>query len=227
MLRSNQLIGFGGRRRSTATWSTDGLLMLWDIGDSGSYPGSGTSITDLSAASVDGTITGTVAYDLSNGGRLYFNGSSNYATTASDPIDETASWTIHMLMSVDDTGIRAFLGTTTAASGGLEFRTTGGNLQIGRMNTAFTTMGAIPTATIVLVTLTKSGNDYVYYVNGSSVGTATVSYPYTATTGHRVFNRGDTAEQGKGYFGLIALYSRAMDATEIADHYALVSSRVD
>ncbi len=57
---------------------TDGLVLHLDAGDSASYPGSGTTWTDLSGNGNNGTLVNGVGYTSSNGGALTFDGSSDY-----------------------------------------------------------------------------------------------------------------------------------------------------
>ena len=53
---------------------TDGLVLCLDAGNTKSYPGSGTTWTDLSGNGNNGTLVNGVGYDNSNGGRLIFDG---------------------------------------------------------------------------------------------------------------------------------------------------------
>lgn len=57
---------------------TTGLVLNLDAGDSASYPGSGTTWTDLSGNSRTGTLINGVGYSSSNGGYLTFNGSNQH-----------------------------------------------------------------------------------------------------------------------------------------------------
>jgi hypothetical protein len=53
---------------------TNNLLFHYDPGNTLSYPGSGTSLTDLSSNAYGGTLTGGVTYSSSNGGIFTFDG---------------------------------------------------------------------------------------------------------------------------------------------------------
>ena len=57
---------------------TDGLIMHWDAADKNSYPGSGTTIYDLSGNGHNGTLYNGVGYSTANGGVLVFDGSNDY-----------------------------------------------------------------------------------------------------------------------------------------------------
>ena len=59
---------------------TDGLLLNLDAGDPRSYPGSGTTWTDLSGNGNNGTLTNGPTYSNANGGSIVFDGSNDYVT---------------------------------------------------------------------------------------------------------------------------------------------------
>jgi len=60
---------------------TDGLVLCLDAGNTKSYPGSGTTWTDLSANGNNGTLTNGPTYSGSNGGSIVFDGSNDYVST--------------------------------------------------------------------------------------------------------------------------------------------------
>jgi|11BtaG_2_1085332.scaffolds.fasta_scaffold07711_3 hypothetical protein len=63
---------------------TDGLVLCLDAGDGKSYSGSGTTWTDRSGNSNNGTLLGGPVYSTDNGGTLTFDGSeSDYVTIGS------------------------------------------------------------------------------------------------------------------------------------------------
>ena len=59
---------------------TDGLVLCLDAGNPKSYPGSGTTWTDLSGNGNNGTLVNGVGYDSDNGGSLSFDGVNDYVT---------------------------------------------------------------------------------------------------------------------------------------------------
>lgn len=56
---------------------TDNLIANWDWGDSDSYPGTGTTVTDI-ADDYDGTLVNGPAYQSSDGGWMDFDGVNDY-----------------------------------------------------------------------------------------------------------------------------------------------------
>jgi hypothetical protein len=57
---------------------TQNLVLCLDAGNSKSYPGSGTTWTDLSGNGNNGTLTNGPTYSSSNGGSLVFDGTNDY-----------------------------------------------------------------------------------------------------------------------------------------------------
>ena len=54
------------------------LLLYWDASNPNSYPGTGTTIYDLSGNNNNGTLVNGVAYDSTAGGVLVFDGNDDY-----------------------------------------------------------------------------------------------------------------------------------------------------
>ena len=59
---------------------TDGLVLALDAGNVKSYPGSGTTWTDLSGRGNTGTLTNGPTYSSANGGSLVFDGVDDYVS---------------------------------------------------------------------------------------------------------------------------------------------------
>jgi len=57
----------------------NGLILCLDAGNTKSYPGSGTTWTDLSGNGNNGTLTNGPTFNSSNGGSIVFDGSNDYA----------------------------------------------------------------------------------------------------------------------------------------------------
>ena len=70
---------------STKVVVQDGLVLNFDAGASTSYPGSGTSWTDLSGNGNNGTLVNGVGFDSDYGGSLSFDGSNQYISLGGAP----------------------------------------------------------------------------------------------------------------------------------------------
>jgi hypothetical protein len=61
---------------------TNGLVLMWDAADANSYPGSGTTIYDLSGNGNHGTLYNGVGFSTENGGVLTFDGTNDSVLSA-------------------------------------------------------------------------------------------------------------------------------------------------
>jgi hypothetical protein len=76
-----------------------GLVLCLDAGNTKSYPGSGTTWTDLSGNGNTGTLVNGPTYSSANGGSIVFDGSNdyiqtnfNYSLTSSNTEFTCAAW---------------------------------------------------------------------------------------------------------------------------------------
>ena len=63
---------------------TDGLILALDAGNTKSYPGSGTTWSDLSGQSNNGTLVNGPTYSSADGGSIVFDGSNDYVDFGSN-----------------------------------------------------------------------------------------------------------------------------------------------
>jgi hypothetical protein len=63
---------------------TNGLVLALDAASRNSYPGSGTTWTDLSGNNLTGSLINTPTYSSENGGSLSFNGTNQYINVGSN-----------------------------------------------------------------------------------------------------------------------------------------------
>jgi hypothetical protein len=73
---------------------TSGLLLNLDAGNTASYPGTGTTWTDLSGNGYNGTLTNGPTYSSSNGGTIVFDGTNDVASFGNILNIGLSSWTM-------------------------------------------------------------------------------------------------------------------------------------
>lgn len=216
---------------------TSGLVLYYDPSNPSSYPGSGTTITDLSGNGLNGTmsnITFTSPY-------FTYNGSSSQIAIADNTLLEpgTGDWTMEVWVNQSVSGNDVVLGKFD--TGGLSqdvsysIRTTGTNYyaQIGSgtgsgatlFANSTTVTGAINTwYQLVFVFINVASNSLLTYVNGGSpIGNVSHSLPNILNTTANLYigsyNNGEYAQWFDGKIGITRLYNRALSQAEVTQNY--------
>lgn len=194
---------------------TNELVLCLDAANPKSYPGSGTTWTDLSGRGNNGTLTNGPTYSSTNGGSIVFDGTNDYGTSSFATTSGQAVTYCGWLYSTETVATyRNFVdsGSTLPmiwwnTSGQIEFDT-GGNY----------TTPAVYRNQWVYVALSKpSGSSSAsYYVNGVLVGSGS-AYTTPALT-PSWFNRGG-GQTWKGNCSVIQAYNRALTAAEIQQNF--------
>lgn len=212
----------------------DASLKLWiDAAQTASYPGTGTSWTDLSGNGNTGTLANSPIYNSTNGGSLEFNGTNNYITfpVGKRPtISTTTGFTIGMWVFQAATQASAFW-NYFYNSGSLEIGAYGTNAT-GFLMKDYGAPGAPTVSTGNIVTgwnYVAFGTDssripfmYQYNATTRSYGTAGAFNPVTYTI-DKLFQGGSTYYGAK--FGAIQIYDRALTADEVATNFNALRNR--
>ena len=216
---------------------TDGLVLCLDAANKRSYPGTGTTWTDLTANKYNGTLS-NMPNNFSNngGGSLIFDGSNDYISLPSDLISGNGPLSLSFVFSTTNTNIDRKIfayGEHTAGkmlsftveSAGLRYRHEGGNItygagQISVNNWTFVTM--------VLDSDATTTDDMKCYINS-------VQYAGSRTSGsNRTINISSSSERYLGrydttyFFGSIAMfqyYNKELSVEEIRQNYLATKGR--
>jgi len=205
---------------------TNGLVLYLDAGNRRSYPGSGTSWTDLTGNGNTGTLTNGPTFDSGNGGSIVFDGVNDFVQTTFN-----SSFTAMTLMGfIKRNGSQ---GTYTGILFSRETSVTGLNFytsnQLGyHWNDSYFTFNSnltVPDNTWSMVTMSVTSTAATLYVNTSSV-TNTASHGTTTINdlklgqdeifGNRFMN---------GNIATTLLYNRALTALEVTQNYNALRSR--
>ena len=210
---------------------TDGLVFYVDAGNGNSYPGSGTTWTDLVGGN-DGTLTNGPTYSSDNGGSIVFDGTNDYCDTNYDlPAQSsttTFSWNLWIRLNSGGDGNEVIFGNRHGTSGGgstqfikitptkWEYHNGGGD------NLNYT----IPLNQWVNVCLVKNQGTHYYYSNGSQVATRSS----TKSVGSIPVFIGDDGAGGitnpaNVNFSSAAIYEKALSASEVLQNYNALKNR--
>jgi hypothetical protein len=221
---------------------TDGLVLCLDAANRKSYPGSGTTWTDLSGNGNNGTLVNGVGYSGSNLGSLVFDGADDRGTFTS-PITSSSPqtyevWVKAIPSSTASDGFGYILHNNSAAitigSAYMGIGYAGSTLQTGEIfaffNGAWTSMGTGVignTITVRQIVLTWNGTTQIAYVDGVqrvSQALSTTPQNFSTTTSFGDF-RDSTYRPIVGDIYSIKIYNRALTAAEIQQNYLATKSR--
>ena len=212
----------------------DNLKLYFNPASYLSYPSSGTTVTDLTGNSLNGTLSNTTF----NKKYFTFNGSSSQITITDNSLLEPGSgdWTMEVWINVSNsTGSRVVLGKI--ASGGnsadisYAIRILNGNIRADFNSGSFS---AVSTANYALTLNTwyqftyvfnnVSNNNIITYVNGQYSSTITHSYTSLQNTSTNLhlgsYNGGATFQQWfSGQMGIVRLYSSALSDSDVSKNF--------
>ena len=201
--------------------STDGLVFCLDAANTKSYPGSGTTWTDLSGRGNTGTLVNGVGYNSGNGGSLSFDGVDDRVDSinASSLTNITIEMWIYDTRSSGDRDILSYNGNSGSYTfNGFGFRTDGNGLG-GR---SFGGDGNFnpPLNTWYRFCYVKNGDLYINQTQYTGSGTdnpyGTLSFANT---------RGDVNNRLNGRISNIKVYNRDLTAAEITQNFNALRSR--
>ena len=210
------------------TTVTNGLVLSLDAGNSKSYPGSGTTWTDLSGNGNHGTLINGPTFNSANGGSIVFDGVDDY---------NTFSATIANAIGTGNFTLNAWVKAPSVLNNyRMIFSTTQYYMYLATMDSGFTfdtisnqtfRFGAtIISGTWYSCTVVRSSNIDYGYKNGVLVGSKADS---TVPSGN--FDVGRTTSFGGDnyYFSSslagLTFYNRALSAAEISQNFNALRGR--
>lgn len=208
----------------TPTVVTDNLQLYLNAADPASYPGSGTTWTDLSPNAYATTLVGAPAF---NSTYFTFDGTAEYVDTNQSLAAE--SFSVGAWFRSSAAGIKMILSKEVAAGNPWNYRMwlNGGTL-VGDMSQVTTQSslqyaGGYNNGQWYLAMFTRDDSNWYLYVNGSQV--ATKADPYTGSVtnsqelwiGRSAFSGG--SYQYTGDIGQIFIYNAVLTPTQILQNY--------
>ena len=218
----------------------NGLLMYLDAGIANSYPGSGTTWTDLSLNGYNGTLINGPVFNNANGGYFSFDYADDYVSTTGM---ENYSYTNGITVAVwnyNGGGVGFYRGVVT--NGTVDDRVGGFDLRYGREEDGKNLYWAIRNAssTVASITLTGDLNQWGYYVgtydnstvygykNGAFVSSAALSgggQLKTMSSSTTIGLSPGTSEYLDGRLAVVQIYNRALSSAEVLQNFNVQRSR--
>jgi hypothetical protein len=207
----------------------DGLVLALDAGNVKSYPGSGTTWTDLSGGGNNGTLTNGPTYSSANGGSIVFDGSNDCIV-----VNSNAS----ILSSTAYTKIAWFNTNNLSASNNIisggnsgqhAFWLSSSNKLYSGHNSSWSTV--ISTTTISANTWycgavtfnTTSG--WNLYLNGALENTNSSTTAFTGNGEILIGAYGTGSNVFSGNISNIQVYNRAFSAAEVKQNFNALRGR--
>jgi hypothetical protein len=214
----------------------DGLVLCLDAGNSKSYPGSGTTWTDLSGNGNNVTLVNGVGYSGSNGGSLSFDGVNDYTDFFAPNLGTTTTVEMWVNLGASYTNKMFF--------GWLRYDVFCGNGNLG-YNTAAGDVYGISSSTVSSLGLVENWNHYIFEMRSDVSYTNNKIYINTISqtlsqqqgsenAGSRTFNSGNGRiagwRNGTGYSipmncASFKVYNKALTASEIQQNFNATRSR--
>jgi hypothetical protein len=215
---------------------TQNLVLCLDAANPKSYPGSGTTWTDLSGNGNNGTLVNGVGYNSSNLGSLSFDGANDYATISFNSVFNVTSNPFTVIVwNKKNTSTNGFNGLITAdTTSDNTWKIFKDNGQTYYKSRSGNTILDFPNYVIGqwhMYTFTKSGSTLTNYFDGnlvSSNSSATNPSSFSNNLALGSYRLND-AQNGlylmDQNFSAISFYNRALSAQEIQQNYNALKSR--
>jgi hypothetical protein len=206
---------------------TDGLVLNLDAGNPVSYPGSGTTWTDLSGNGNNGTLVNGVGYNSGNGGSIVFDGTNDYAISTQNFIFSSNNpltisvWIKTNSLTLDGAYYRRILSFNT--NYGISTTTTSVGWYTAGVD--LITPVTISTGLWYKVDCIYTGTQYQTYLNGVLANSFTSTFP--ATSSQLWIGRFHSSNDGRfnGNIAQASIYNRALSAAEIQQNFNATRSR--
>lgn len=217
--------------------TTNGLILYVDAANARSYPGSGTTWTDVSGYGNNGTLVNSPTFSSTNGGILGFNGSSSYVSIPDSASLRPANITVctwAKLSSFNNPNTGIIVKPQNSTPGGawsnpylswmIRVEDSGFTLSVamGSSTTYYAARNAYGFSTNVwyFFTLTYDGTTLKGYVNAVPISSLTQTTTINYTTNPvQLAAMNYSLEYLNGNIALTQIYDRALSQNEIARNF--------
>jgi hypothetical protein len=212
---------------------TSNLELWYDPSNTVSYPGTGTTVNNLTATSLPGTmsnITYTNPYFTYNGTNATISVADNAALEPGSGDFSLEAWVYYSVITGSSRVIAGKTNGGLAADWGYGIRTaTNGNtyLEVGNGTTSLTSPAYTVTTgqwyQIVGVWTNVAANSIELYVNGASQGSNSHAFASVKNTANPLylgsFDGGSFPQWFNGRMGIVRYYSKALSGAEVLQNF--------
>jgi hypothetical protein len=219
---------------------TDGLQLYLNAGDTDSYPGSGTTWTDLSPNAYTTTLVNGPTYNSNSGGYFSFDGTNDYVDTNQSL--SSNDFSVGAWFRTTETGIRMILSKETTVGWPWNYRIWLNNGQIigdialtGGQNVSINSPLTYNNGNWYYVMFTRDDSNLYLYINGVQIRTVSDTLVGSITNaqevwvGRSAFTSGGANPDGsyiyKGDIAETFIYNRRLSDAEILQNYNATKTR--
>lgn len=211
---------------------TNGLIVNLDAANKDSYPGTGTTWTDLSGNANNGTLINGPSFNIDSGGCIDFDGIDD-SVAGNKPVLSAVTLEYYCKLTGNSTGgfphlvmsgntFIGFVGNTSSA----RFRIA---INPGAGYSEITSDLLNPSATFKLYSMTYDGTTVKMFVNGvQQASTMNIASTFELMTGNAYQLSAVTTpsyDKAPNKMAAFRIYNRALSATEIAQNYNATKTR--
>jgi hypothetical protein len=219
---------------------TDGLVLCLDAGNTKSYPGSGTTWTDLSGQGNNGSLVNGVGYNSGNGGSLSFDGvNDNINIPYNASLKPATAITMEAFCYIQNNGttwtsLIQYPQNSSSHTNPYFDWAIYLNMSSRVLHTRIDGEGVSSPNNVwnfnewTYIAITFENQSVKYYVNGASVGSSSVtktSITYDANNPVYIGKNASGTEPFEGKLGSIKVYNKALTASEIQQNFNALRGR--
>jgi hypothetical protein len=215
---------------------TDGLVLALDAADPNSYPGSGTTWTDLSGNGYTATISGTSVWNDTYGGQFDFGNvaqTTQYITLPHQAAQSTGtSYTMEFWMKPVSATTKFFCSMVSGATDNYYIL-----LQEATSLLRYDGSGSISYSNneVLQFCVVRNGSDTgtIYKNGGSATSSTNITVINGVSNGGWILNQEqdsvgggfDSDQNYRGAFMIVKLYNKALTASEVQQNFNATRSR--
>jgi len=198
--------------------------LRFDAGNTASYPGSGTTFTDLSSNGNTGTLLNGALYDSSGGGSIKLDGTNDYVDAGAgsnlNAITGSVSYTLEAWIKPLVVGTAGIVDMGTSGANGFGLHLTGTNLNFGSHGAGnFNSVATLTAGNwyyVAGVYNNAASPTSAIYINGAQDTTGTVGATGAHTTSLTI---GYFTAYFNGYISQVTVNNRALSSAEILANF--------
>ncbi len=218
---------------------TDGLVLHVDAASSRSYPGSGTTWTDLSPTKNNGTLINGTGFNTSNFGSLVFDGTNDYVNFPHTSAYNMSSLTVLVWIKLDSPYTSTFRNIISKSGTDRDWNlytyssSNNGNINYFHLSTARASgypstafiSGNLSLNTWHQVGFSMSSSSFFYVLNGKKLQIDTSVSFSNANNSYPIRIGSDGSNYTNGNIANTTVYNKQLSANEILQNYNAIKKR--